>query len=244
MQEIVGTYAYLPTLDAGAGSTTGGIGHLWQYVDIYKHLYTIVHMRRTARQRILTKATPHGHVTTTEIARAGIHTQELTRLVADGTLNRIGPGIYRLADAEITEGHGLALVAAASPEGVICLLSALAFHEIGSQLPAEVWVAIERGRRPPAMPNLRLRVVRFSGPAFHEGIEVHRIEGRPVRVYSVAKTIADLFKARNRIGLEVAVEALREGWRDRRFTMTDLARAARACRVERVIRPYVDGVVA
>jgi predicted transcriptional regulator of viral defense system len=201
-------------------------------------------MAKTGRQRILKRANPGGFLTARAVAKAGIHTQELTRLVADGTLERVGRGRYRLAGAEVTEHQGLVLAAAAAPEGVICLLSALVFHGIGTQLPAEVWLAIERGRRPPQVANLRLRIVRFSGPAFREGIEVHEVERQRVRVYGVAKTIADLFKARNRVGLDIAVEALREAWRDGRFTMVDLDRAARACRVERVLRPYVQAVVA
>ncbi len=201
-------------------------------------------MPKTGRQRILRLLKAGGYVTTRAVSRAGIHTQELTRLVTDGVLERVGRGRYRSADAEITEHHGLVLAAAAAPGGVICMLSALAFHGIGSQLPAEVWLAIERGQRAPQAATLRLRVVRFSGPAFSEGMRIHRIEGQRVRIYSVAKTIADLFKARNRVGLDVTVEALREAWRDRRFKMADLDRAARACRVERVMRPYVEGVVA
>ena len=200
-------------------------------------------MESTGRQRLLRLARARGYVTAREVSRVGIHTQELTRLVADGTLERVGRGRYRLVDAEISEHHGLILAALAAPEGVICMLSALAFHGIGTQLPGEVWVAIERGRRPPKVEDIRLRVVRFSGPAFHEGIELHEIERQPVRVYSVAKTLADLFKARNRVGLDVALEALREAWRERRFTMEELDRAARACRVARVMRPYVEGIV-
>lgn len=200
-------------------------------------------MAKTARQRILKLIEARGILTARRVARAGIHTQELTRLVADGTLQRFGRGKYRLAGTEVTEHHGLALAAAAAPGGVICLLSALAFHGIGSQLPAEVWLAIERGRRPPRVAGLRLRICRFSRRAFREGIEVHEIERQPVRVTSVSKTIADLFKARHRVGLDVAVEALRDAWRDRRFTMPDLERAARACRVERVMRPYLAVVV-
>jgi predicted transcriptional regulator of viral defense system len=201
-------------------------------------------MPETGRQRVLRLARKRALVSAREVSRAGIHTQELTRLVADGTLERVGSGRYRLASAEVTEHHGLVLAAAAAPDGVICLLSALAFHGVGTQLPAEVWLAIERGRRPPKVANLRLRIVRFSGAAFHEGIEVHQADRQPVRVYSVAKTLADLFKMRNRVGLDVAVEALRDAWRDRRFTMPELDRAARACRVERVMRPYVESVVA
>jgi predicted transcriptional regulator of viral defense system len=200
-------------------------------------------MARAGRQGILSLVQAHGYVTARAVSRAGIHTQELTRLVADGTLERVGRGRYRLASAEITEHHGLVLAAAAAPAGVICMLSALSFHGIGTQLPAEVWLAIERGKTAPRIAKLRLRIVRYSRRAFSEGIEVHEIERQSVRVYSVAKTLADLFKARNRVGLDVVLEALREAWRDRRFTMDDLDRAARVCRVERVLRPYVEGIV-
>lgn len=217
---------------------------VWQNVDTSVLLNTISHMEESGRQVILRLVRGHGFVTARAVSQAGVHTQELTRMVADGTLERFAPGRYRLASAEVTEHHGLSLVAAAAPAGVICLLSALMFHGVGTQLPAEVWIAIERGRRPPRVANLGLRIVRFSGAAFHEGIEVHEVEGQPVRIYSVAKTLADLFKARNRVGLDVAVEALREAWRDRRFTMAELERAARACRVERVMRPYIESVVA
>ncbi|MBN2575597.1 MAG: type IV toxin-antitoxin system AbiEi family antitoxin domain-containing protein [Deltaproteobacteria bacterium] len=198
----------------------------------------------TGQKRIEALARKQGFIDARSIARAGLHTQHLSRLVAHGTLERVARGRYRLADASVTQNHGLVLAAVAAPHGVVCLLSALRFHGIGTQLPAEVWFAIERGRTAPRVHNLRVRVVRYSGPAFSEGIELHQIERQPVRVYSVAKTIADLFKARNRVGVEVAVEALREAWRDRRFTMPDLDRAARACRVDRVMRPYVEGVVA
>lgn len=201
-------------------------------------------MGATARQKVLALARRRGFVDAKAVARAGIHAQALTRLVADGKLERVARGRYRIAEAEVSEHHGLVRAAVAAPAGVICLLSALSFHEIGTQLPAEVWIAIERGKTAPKTPNLRLRVVRYSGLAFSEGIEVHRIERQAVRVYSVAKTIADLFKARNRVGLEVAMEALREAWRERRFRMADLDRAAHACRVERVMRPYVEAVVA
>jgi predicted transcriptional regulator of viral defense system len=200
-------------------------------------------MAATARERIKALARKRGFIDAKSIARAGMHTQHLSRLVAYGALERVARGRYRLADASVTENHGLALAAVVAPHGVVCLLSALSFHGIGTQLPAEIWFAVERGRTAPRIPNLRVHVVRYSGPAFSEGIELHRIERQPVRVYSVAKTIADLFKARNRVGVEVAVEALREAWRERRFTMPDLDRAARACRVERVMRPYVEGVV-
>jgi len=182
-------------------------------------------------------------LTAKDVMRAGIHSQHLTRLVAEGILERIARGRYRLARRAITENHSLAVVAGAVPGGVVCLLSALQFHGIGSQLPADVWLAIERGTRAPVLAYPPLRIVQFSGAAFTAGVETHRIERQTVRVYSVPKTLADLFKYRNRIGLEVAIEALRDAWRERRFTIEALDDAARVCRVGRVMRPYIEGIV-
>jgi predicted transcriptional regulator of viral defense system len=201
-------------------------------------------MPPTDSARLLALTKRRGVITAGEAARAGIHSQHLTRLVAEGVLERIARGHYRLASRPITEHHGLVVAARAVPRGVICLLSALAFHRIGTQVPAEVWIAIEQRAREPALQDPPLRVVRASGAAFTEGIETHSIEGQPVRIYGVAKTLADLFKHRNKVGLDVAIEALREAWRERRFTMEALDRAARACRVARVMRPYVEAVVA
>jgi predicted transcriptional regulator of viral defense system len=194
--------------------------------------------------RLLRLARWHGSVSRREVAEAKIHTQTLSRLVRAGTLERVARGRYRLPNAPVTEHHGLALVAAAAPKAVICLLSALSFHQIGTQLPHEVWIALDRRSRRPSLTYPRLRVVRFGGDALTEGVEAHRIEGETVHVYSVAKTIADTFKYRNKIGLDVALEALREAWRARRFTMDKMYRYARICRVERVMRPYLAILVA
>jgi len=196
----------------------------------------------TASARALRLARRAKSVTRGDIAAAGIHTQALTRLVKNGTLERVSRGRYRLPDAPVTEHHGLALAAAAVPKGVVCLISALNFHGIGTQLPAEVWIALDRRTRRPALRYPPLRVVRFGGSALSEGIESHSIEGVAVRVYNVAKTLADVFKYRNKIGLDVALEALREAWRDRRFKMDDIHRYARVCRVERVMRPYLESL--
>jgi predicted transcriptional regulator of viral defense system len=119
-----------------------------------------------------------------------------------------------------------------------------AFTEIGTQLPHEIWIALDRRSRRPSLTYPRLHVVRFGGDALTDGVEAHRIEGETVRVYSVAKTIADTFKYRNKIGLDVALEALREALRARRFTMDKMYRYARICRVERVMRPYLEILVA
>ena len=200
-------------------------------------------MAKTDRNRLLGLARRRGVITTRETASAGIHSQQLTRLVADGVLERVARGQYQLAERPVTEHHGLAVVARAVPRGVICLLSALGVHGIGTQLPAEVWVAIEGRARQPVLAHPPLRVVRFSGRAFTHGVEIRRLEGESIRVYGVAKTLADLFKYRNKVGLDVALEALREAWRARKFTMEQLDRAARICRVEHVMRPYVEAVV-
>jgi predicted transcriptional regulator of viral defense system len=147
-------------------------------------------------------------------------------------------------DHEVTEHHSLLVVSRAVPEGVFCLLTALEFHEIGTQLPAQVWIAAERGTREPALDFPPVRLVRFSGHAFSEGIEEHEIEGGTLRVYSIAKTLADLFKYRRKVGLDVPLEALHWAWRDRSFSMDELHHYAKICRVERVMQPYLEMLVA
>jgi predicted transcriptional regulator of viral defense system len=198
----------------------------------------------TDRDRTLKLARRRQGVTARELAHAGIHTQVLSRLVASGELERIARGLYRLPERAVTENHGLAIAAAAVPHGVVCLLSALQYHGIGTQLPSEVWIAIDRRARRPALRYPPLRIVRYTGAALTEGAESHQVEGREVRVYNVAKTIADCFKYRNKIGLDVALEALREAWRARRFKMDELERYAAICRVQRVMRPYLEALVA
>lgn len=172
------------------------------------------------------------------------HSQNLTRLVREGALERVARGTYRAADSPVSEHHAFAIVGTIAPHSVICLLSALAFHGVGTQLPFEVWVAIERGTRPPALRNPPLRVVRMSGESFKAGIETHGIDGRKVRIYSVAKTIADLFKFRNRIGIDVAIEALRDSWQRHLVTIDEIDRYAHICRVDRVMRPYLETLLA
>lgn len=137
------------------------------------------------------------------------------------------------------------MAARAVPAAVVCLVSALAIHGIGSPTEAAegTWIAIRRGTRDPSLVYPPLRIVRFSGDAFTFGIETKIVGGDPIRVYSLAKTIADLFKCRSRFGVDLAVEALREGWRRRKVTIEALGLAGRACRVERVMRPYVEAVV-
>lgn len=198
----------------------------------------------TDRERLLRLARRRGRLGTRDVVAAGIHRQILSRLVHEGKLERFTRGQYRLPATPVTEHHGLAMAAAAVPQGVVCLLSALGFHGIGTQLPSEVWLAINRRSRRPALRYPPLRVVRFTGEALTEGIETHRVEGQSVRVFALAKTVADCFKYRNKIGLDVALEALRESWREHRITMDEMDRYARICRVEHVMRPYIEALVA
>ena len=198
----------------------------------------------STQQKALNLAARTQGVTTREIAAAGIHRQALTRLVEAGKLERVARGLYRLPEQAATEHHGLVLASIAMPQAMVCLLSALQFHQIDTQLPSQVWIAIDRRARQPSLTYPPLRVMRYSGESLTAGLETHRLEGRPVRVYSVAKTLADCFKYRNKIGLDVALEALRDAWRARRFSMDDLHRQAGICRVQRVMQPYLEALTA
>lgn len=199
---------------------------------------------KTQRERAIALAQRRGVLTSREASRRGIHSQVLTRLVADGVLERVGRGRYRMPEAPRTEHHGLALAAAAVPQGVICLLSALDFHGIGTRVPSKVWMAIDRSARTPTVEWPPMRIVRFGGETLTSGVEVHEVEGVPVPVFSPAKTIADLFKYRNKVGLDVVLEALDEVWRTNRASVDEMNRHARVCRVERVMRPYLEATVA
>lgn len=164
-------------------------------------------------------------------------------MLATGKISRLSRGVYAVAGHGVSEHHSLAQVAFRVPDGVVCLLSALAFHGLTTQSPHKVWVAIDRKSRRPADGYPPLKVVRFGGEALKSGTAVHRIDGVSVRVTTPAKTIADCFKYRNKIGVHVAIEALREGWWKRRFTMDELGAMARVCRIDNVIRPYVESIV-
>lgn len=198
----------------------------------------------TDRERTLRLARRARGVTPRDLAEHRIHRQILTRLVAEGLIERVVRGVYRLSEQPVTENHGLALAAVAVPQGVICLLSALQYHGIGTQLPSEVWMALDRRAWRPRLAYPPLRIVRYTGKALSAGVETHRMEGRPVKVYVPAKTVADCFKYRYKLGIDVALEALREGWRARRFTLDELDRYAAICRVQRVMRPYIESLVA
>lgn len=190
--------------------------------------------------QVLSLAQQAGVIRARDLEPHNIPRTYLARLCEAGKLQRLGRGLYMSADAAITTNHSLVEAAKRVPNGVICLLSALRFHEVTTQAPFEVWIAIDNKARAPAATETPLRVVRFSGQALESGIETHVIDGVPAQIYSLAKTIADCFKYRNKIGLDVAVEALRESWLARKCTMDELWHYAAICRVSNVMRPYLE----
>jgi len=193
-------------------------------------------------QKIMRYIGEHGMVRPRDIERIGLPREYLIRLHRKGKLNRSGRGIYTVPNANITERHSYAEVAKRVPEAVVCLLSALAFHEITTQSPPSVWIALRKGARKPVLSSPSLRIVRLSGPSLAQGIENHQVEGVQVRVYSAAKTVADCFKFRNKIGLDVAIEALKDCLHQKKASTNEVYRYAKICRVSNVIRPYMEAL--
>jgi predicted transcriptional regulator of viral defense system len=196
----------------------------------------------TAADRLIDLVRNQGLIRPRDLAPLGIPRVALTRAVRRGQLERIGRGLYGLPGRPVSAHGALAEVARKVPKGVVCLLSALRFHGLTTQAPFEVWLAIENKAIAPKLDYPPLRIVRFSGAALTEGVEEHVVDGVTVRVTGVAKTVADCFKYRNKIGLDVALEALREAWREKRMTSDDLWRYAKVCRVANVMRPYLDSL--
>ena len=177
-----------------------------------------------------------------DLSAHGIAREYLVRLHRQGLLDRPARGIYVPADAEPSEHQSLAEACKRVPHGVVCLLSALRFHHLTTQAPFQVWLAIGEKGRLPKLDYPRLRIVRFSGPALTTGVEAHILQGVTVRVTDPARTVVDCFKYRNQIGLDVAIEALRDCWRQRKATMDELHRAAKVRRMANVMRPYLESL--
>lgn len=178
-----------------------------------------------------------------EALEAGVSRNALYALRDAGTLEQLSRGLYRLADAPPLAAPDLVAVARRAPRGVVCLISALAFHDLTTQVPHEVYLAVPRNSEPPRIDYPPVRVFRFGPRAFAEGVETHDRDGVPVRVYSREKTLADCFKYRSAVGLDTAVEGLRR-YRDQgRVDVEAVLRAAAACRVANVIRPYLEAVL-
>ncbi len=200
-------------------------------------------MSDSRQEQVLKLVRAAGALRPRDLAAAGIPRTYLQRLLEAGLLDRPSRGLYTVTGAEPQLNQSLAEACKRVPHGVVCLLSALRFHELTTQAPFEVWLALEEKARQPRLEYPPLRIVRFSGSAWEEGVEKHQVGGVPVQVYGPAKTVADCFKYRNKIGLDVALEALRDCWRKRRASMDGLWRAARACRMTNVMRPYLEALV-
>lgn len=184
-----------------------------------------------------------GILRTAQALRAGIHPGTLYAMRDTGALEVVSRGVYRLADSSPLGNPDMVTVATRVPGGVICLISALAFHELTTQIPHEVHVALPRGAEEPRLDHPPIKTYRFTDEAFTEGVETHELDGVSVRIYSPEKTLADCFKFRNKIGLDTAVEAVRFYRERRSVKVDDIMRYAGICRVKKIIRPYLEALL-
>ena len=198
---------------------------------------------QSKKQQVIEFMKQNSVVRPRDLVRIGLPRDYLYQLALEGKVVKVGRGLYQWPASDTGRHQTLVEVAKKVPNGVVALLSALNFHELTTQSPYEVWLAIDRKARQPVVEHMAIRFVYFSGEAMQQGVEEHRISGVTVKVFSPAKTVADCFKYRNKIGLDVALEALREGWREKRFSMNELYRYASICRVQKVMQPYLEALV-
>ena len=196
----------------------------------------------TQTQRVLELARQHGLLRSRDLQAVGAPRVMLTRLMASGQLEKVGRGLYRLPQTQMSEDESLAAIAIKVPQAVFCLLTALQFHGLTTQLPRQVWLAMPRGSHAPRIDYPPIRMVQYSGQSYSQGIEVFERDQVLLRVYSVAKTVVDCFKHRSAIGLDVALEALREARASQRASADELWRFAKICRVANVMRPYLEAI--
>lgn len=183
-----------------------------------------------------------GFVRASDIQAAGFSRNVLYRLYSDGLIERVGRGVYSAPDADFSTFQSYAEISKQVPAGVISLLSALAYHELTTQLPHKVWVTLSKSAWRPKIVKPAMTVTYVSGEAFSYGIEEHDISGVKVKIYCPAKTVADCFKFRSKVGLDVAIEALKDAWNSKKVTSDELFRAAKVCRVWKVMRPYLEAI--
>ena len=199
-------------------------------------------MTQTTAQQVLQIVRDIGMIRARDLEARGISPTHLQRLYEQGLLLRSGRGIYLPAEADLDEKVSLTEVALRVPAGIVCLLSALPFHGLTTQLPHQVWIALPLRAHTPHLDYPPVRVVHLSGEALTAGIEEHVINNVKVRVYGPAKTVADCFKFRNKIGLDVALEALRDCWNKRQASMDEIWHYAKICRVANVMLPYLESI--
>lgn len=198
--------------------------------------------KTSKRQQVINLAIQRGVIRPRDLLAHGLPKDYLNMLAREGVLVKLGRGLYQWPDREASRHQSLIEVAKLAPNGVVALLSALSFHGLGTQNPFEVWLAIDRKSRRPRIHYPPVRFVTMSHEGLVEGFEKHEIDGVMVSVFCPAKTVADCFKYRNKIGLDVALEALKDGWRAQMFTMDDLLRYAKVCRVAKVMQPYMESL--
>ncbi|UXH76655.1 type IV toxin-antitoxin system AbiEi family antitoxin domain-containing protein [Roseateles amylovorans] len=196
----------------------------------------------THTQRVLGLAGQKGLLRASDLDAIGAPRIVLTRLTAAGLLERVGRGLYRLPAFQGSEHESLATVATKAPQAVFCLLTALQFHEMTTQLPRQIWIAMPRGSHVPRLDYPPIKMVQFTGDAYTAGAEEVEGDGVKFRVYGVAKTVADCFKHRHKIGLDVALEALKEARSRNKASVDDIWRFAQVCRVANVMRPYLESL--
>ena len=193
-------------------------------------------------QQVLDLASQQGLLRAGQLQALGIGRVVLTRLIASGRLERVGRGVYRVPGMQASEHESLATLAVKVPQAVFCLLTALQLHGLTTQLPRQVWIAMPQGSHAPRLDYPPVKMVQFSGEAFAAGVETLQVEQVALRVYSAAKTVADCFKHRNKIGLDVAIEALKDALAQNKATADELWRFAKICRVGNVMRPYLEAL--
>ncbi|WP_423680231.1 MULTISPECIES: type IV toxin-antitoxin system AbiEi family antitoxin domain-containing protein [unclassified Undibacterium] len=196
----------------------------------------------THTQRVLDLLSRKGTLRPSDLDDIGAPRVVLTRMTASGQLEKIDRGLYRLPDNQGSENESLTAIAIKAPQAVFCLLTALQFHELTTQLPRQVWIGMPRGSHAPKIDYPPLKMVQFTGEAYSGGIEVFERDQVTLRVYCVAKTIADCFKHRNKIGLDVALEALKDARSQKKASPDDLWHFAKVCRVANVMRPYLEAI--
>ena len=198
----------------------------------------------TQRQIARTVLAERGIARLAELRNAGVTAATVSRMERNGEVVRLARGLYQLPDAELDANHSLAEIAKRAPKAVICLVSALAFHGLTDQLPRQIWLAIGRNDWAPQPNGPAMRIVRFTDSLLNESVDTHVVEGVPVKVFGIAKTIADCFRYRNKIGLSVAIEGLQETLRQRRATPGEITDQAERGGVGTVIRPYLEALTA
>lgn len=204
---------------------------------------TIMDTQDSKRQQVIRLVQELPVVRPKDLTDRGLPKDYLYILAKEGIIERIGRGLYQWPEKDLGRNQSLAEVCKRAPKAVVALLSALNFHNITTQNPHQIWLAIDRKSWRPMISYPPVRFVTMSGEALHAGVETHYVDDIPIKVFSPAKTIVDCFKYRNKLGLDVALEALREGWAQRRFTMNELYRYAEICRVKKIMQPYLESLV-